>query len=601
MRTLNETKMFELLFEHASIGIAIIEASGRFIAVNKKLCDIAGYTEDEFLTGAVGEKIDQSLIMEEVGKLQPILNNEQESIKYKIKYKNKFGEKKIFAVQAIAIHENGEEEPPTHILKCLEELSTVVELKKEVDKNKFIIDKIMKEMPLSVYFKNLDSQFTLANNVQAERYNAKSNKDLIGKSDFDFLSKEDASEMFAVEQEVIKTGKDSIKLEKHVNSGGSITWVQSVQKRLLDENNEVIGVFGISTDVTESKNAEHEIAEAHNEVSRKNKELKITLQGLKDAQSGLVNSEKLAALGQLVAGIAHEINTPLGAINASNSNIQNSCEKLMENARVPFTLEESALLNTILNSFDGNRDSRLSSREKRKLKKEIVDRFLKNGCLNAARVTDHIIYMNIYDKVDFIVDSIHSVDVLKVLENAKILLSLIKNNMNIELATSKASNVVLALKKYLHNTPDGELTPIDIEDSIETVLTLNSNVIKRGINIVKDYDKIPLINGLPDEITQVWNNLITNGIHAMHNQGDLVISIKKMEQCVHVIFTDTGYGIPDDIKEKIFKPFFTTKVSGEGTGLGLDIVKRIVDKHNGSISLESEVNKGTSFTVMLPL
>ncbi len=117
----------------------------------------------------------------------------------------------------------------------------------------------------------------------------------------------------------------------------------------------------------------------------------------------------------------------------------------------------------------------------------------------------------------------------------------------------------------------------------------------------RNFEAIPHMEVFPDEISQVWNNLITNGIHAMENDGTLTIDVLKKDDSIVVKFTDTGCGIPVDIREKIFTPFFTTKKSGEGTGLGLDIIKRIVDKHHGTISLESEVGVGSTFIVNLPI
>ncbi len=105
----------------------------------------------------------------------------------------------------------------------------------------------------------------------------------------------------------------------------------------------------------------------------------------------------------------------------------------------------------------------------------------------------------------------------------------------------------------------------------------------------------------PDELNQVWTNLLHNALHAMNFEGKLEITVGQQNDCIEVSLKDTGGGIPEEIQDKVFTPFFTTKKEGEGTGLGLDIVKKIVDKHQGTITFKSELNVGTTFYVQLPI
>jgi two-component system NtrC family sensor kinase len=125
-------------------------------------------------------------------------------------------------------------------------------------------------------------------------------------------------------------------------------------------------------------------------------------------------------------------------------------------------------------------------------------------------------------------------------------------------------------------------------------------MLKKGIEVNRNYEEIPKVNCYPDELNQVWTNLIHNSIQAMGNEGTLDVSIKSQKETVQIIITDSGSGIPEEIVGNIFDPFFTTKPAGEGSGLGLDIVKKIVDKHDGEIFVKSRTGK-TSFTVTLPL
>jgi len=140
-----------------------------------------------------------------------------------------------------------------------------------------------------------------------------------------------------------------------------------------------------------------------------------------------------------------------------------------------------------------------------------------------------------------------------------------------------------------------------LREGVETVLTIYQNQIKQGVELVRQYEELPAVHCLPDEINQVWTNLIHNALQAMDRKGTLTVSLRQEGGNALVTIGDTGCGIPEDVREKIFDAFFTTKPAGEGTGLGLDIVRKIVDKHGGRISVDSEVGQGSRFTVSLPI
>jgi signal transduction histidine kinase len=131
-------------------------------------------------------------------------------------------------------------------------------------------------------------------------------------------------------------------------------------------------------------------------------------------------------------------------------------------------------------------------------------------------------------------------------------------------------------------------------------LTIYHNQLKHGVEVTKNYQTVPTILCLPDELNQVWTNLIHNAIQAMNNQGELEIAVFPQSDYVVTQITDSGPGIPDPIKARIFEPFFTTKPAGEGSGLGLDIVRKIVEKHQGKIEVESQPGR-TTFSVILPI
>ena len=142
---------------------------------------------------------------------------------------------------------------------------------------------------------------------------------------------------------------------------------------------------------------------------------------------------------------------------------------------------------------------------------------------------------------------------------------------------------------------------MNISQGIETVLTLYQNQLKHGVEVVRNYQsQVPDVLCYPDELHQVWTNLVHNSLQAMDNKGILSIDIVQQDKWLQVRITDTGKGIPPEILPKIFEPFFTTKAVGEGSGLGLDIVRKIIEKHQGKIDVNSIPNQ-TTFTVFLPM
>ena len=170
----------------------------------------------------------------------------------------------------------------------------------------------------------------------------------------------------------------------------------------------------------------------------------------------------------------------------------------------------------------------------------------------------------------------------------------------IESSTSRISDLVGAIKEYTY-MDQSPVQNVDVVRSLETTLTILNHKLKRGVVVQRDYQPIPLlVNSFGSELNQVWTNLIDNAIDAMHGKGELRVRTYRDADCVVVEIGDDGPGIPSEVQPHIFEPFFTTKGVGQGTGLGLDTVQRIVKKHRGNIQVNSTPGD-TRFQVWLPL
>ena len=255
------------------------------------------------------------------------------------------------------------------------------------------------------------------------------------------------------------------------------------------------------------------------QLKQKNDELENTLKELKETQLQLINSEKMASLGQLVAGVAHEINTPLASINANNEILEKLLKKLPENPQFA----------------------------------------------DYERIFSNIKNINVIDKE----------------------------------AIKRISQIVLSLKKFVR-LDEADLQFADINSELDLTLELIKHETKNKIKITKNYSNIPPVKCYPNMLNQVFMNILMNACQSMPDGGEITITTEFSGRNLFVKIKDTGTGIDEKIKDKLFLAGTTTKQIGIGTGLGLAISKKIVEKHNGNISFVSKKDKGTEFVIQIP-
>lgn len=379
---------------------------------------------------------------------------------------------------------------------------------------------------------------------------------------------------------------------------------QTVDLDRTDEMGELAGSFNsmamqLQTSFSQMKSLNAALRDREKQLEEYNRSLEEQVQ---QRTRELLQAEKMAALGQLVAGIAHEINTPLGAISASSDNMSVALEQsLPQLPQLLQTLSHEQLDDffSLLKSARQNNKDPLSSREERKLKRTLKQELENRGIEPANQLAIALSKLGIRE-LDAAIALLKTPDNTSILETAYNLSVVQNNSHNIKLAVERASRIVFALKTYTHQNYSGEKVKASIVDGIDTVLAIYHNQLKRGIEVRKHYEPVPPLLCYPDELIQVWSNTIGNAIQAMNYQGKLEIDVTQKDNDVVVDIIDSGTGIPASIRDKIFEPFFTTKSVGEGSGLGLDIVRQIVEKHQGAIEVDSQPGR-TRFSIWLPI
>ena len=282
------------------------------------------------------------------------------------------------------------------------------------------------------------------------------------------------------------------------------------------------------------------------EVASRTTELESANQHVSDLQDQLLQSEKLAAIGQLAAGVAHEINNPVGFVNANLGTLKGYVKDLLRMLRAYET-----------GCRDAPRDSAIDAKLKQ-LRREL--------------------------ELDYLCD------------DAPILI-----DESLE-GLSRVCQIVQDLKSFAHADACPEVMATDLHDCLDSTLNIATNEIKYKARVVKDYGVIPEVECVPSQINQVFLNLLINAAHAIpeNTAGVITVRTRSDAAAVYVEVADTGCGIAPSVLPRIFDPFFTTKPVGKGTGLGLSLSYGIVQRHGGRIEVESEPGQGTTFRVVLP-
>ncbi len=316
---------------------------------------------------------------------------------------------------------------------------------------------------------------------------------------------------------------------------------QRVHNKSGDEIGELARAFNKM--VADLERARKDLHKANSELGRTNETLNETVTDLKAAQEQLIQAEKMASLGQLTAGIAHELNNPINFITA---NIQPLKEDMADILKIIARYEKVI--------------------EEKDLGKEFRD-------VDQSRHDNNI---------NFTLKEIN--DLLRGIEDGAM----------------RTSEIVRGLRNF-SRLDQNVIRKANLNDSLESTLTLLNSSYKNRVEIIKEYGNIPEVDCFPGQINQVFMNILSNAIQAIPAEGKIFIKTWSVNNMVKVSVRDTGAGMTEDVRKKIFDPFFTTKDVGKGTGLGLSISFGIIQKHNGEIEVFSKPGEGTEFVIRIPI
>lgn len=333
--------------------------------------------------------------------------------------------------------------------------------------------------------------------------------------------------------------KDVLDLDyRIIHPDGGIRWIHDHVRVINGMDGQPIRLDGISVDITHHKLAEEKLKHQHRELNEAYGKLQAV-------QGQLLQSEKMASIGQLAAGVAHEINNPIGYVYSNLGSLQKYLDDIFllvdtyENAELAFAQQPEALAAV------------------RTVKTKIDLEFLKE-------------------------------DVVALMKESRE-------------GITRVKKIVQDLKDFSHVDTEEEWQFIDLRQGLDSTLNIVNNEIKYKADVIKEYGEIPDVECLPPQLNQVFMNLFVNAAHAIEERGTITIRTGTQGDKVWVEVSDTGKGIAIEHLSRIFDPFFTTKPIGKGTGLGLSVSYSIIQKHHGSINVASEVGVGTTFRVILPV
>lgn len=466
----------------------------------------------------------------------------------------------------------GQEQLPNTLAGCHDELRALrAAHRQELARRQQVEDKlrssqqllqlVMDTLPEAIFWKDFQSNFLGCNKNFAEDAGIDCPDEIVGKSDYDMPWKAEETEFFRqCDRRVMDSNQAEIGIiEPQLHSNGEQTWLETNKVPLHDSEGNVIGILGTYQDITRRRQAELDLQKLNQKLQRQTIELNAALSELQQSQLYLVQNEKMSALGNLVAGVAHEINNPVGFLSGN----------------LKYTQE---YVKDLLGVIDLYRQT-----------------FPKPGNEIEQRLED--------------------IDLEFLQEDLPAMLVSMKEG------TKRIRDISTSLRTFSRADTSAP-TAFNIHEGLNSTLLILKHRLKAddqrpAIQIHKQYGNLSSVDCFAGQLNQVFMNLLSNAIDALEdsngersfqaikadpNRITVTTRISHDENQVHISIADNGPDIPLDVQHKIFDPYFTTKGVGKGTGLGLAISQQIItEKHGGTLSIHSQPGQGTEFVISLPI
>lgn len=511
-------------------------SEGVYLGCNAAYRFFFGKTEKEIIGRKLHDIVHENYIGQSLQKDQEIINSCR-SVQYETELIRDDGEKRnVLVSKAPFSHSDGS---LAGIVGAFVDITEQRRMDDQVRK----MSSALEQSPATIIITNLDGVIEYVNPkfTQTSGYTL---EEAIGHHTRLLKSGEMSKEGYAELWKSISSGREWRGEFHNKRKDGSLYWEFASISPLFDTNGTITNYLAVKEDITERKAAAEALELTQKELMDKHAELTSAYAELKEAQMQIFQQEKMASIGQLAAGVAHEINNPMGFISSNLGTLNKYVNRLSE-----YIAAGEQAVATCGDSVDASRLHELRKR----LKIEYI--------MNDAR-------------------------------------QLIAESQD---GAGRVRRIVQDLKSF-SRVDQTETALVNLNEALETTINIAWNEIKYVAALNREYGDIPEILCFPQQLNQVFLNLLVNAAHAIgEKQGTITVRSWSEKEYVFVSVADTGCGIPDEIRQRIFEPFFTTKEVGKGTGLGLSISYEIIRKHGGEISVESEVGQGTAFVVRLPV
>lgn len=445
-------------------------------------------------------------------------------------------------------------------LLCTFEAITEQRRAMELKESEALLQLVLDNIPQALFWKDRSCTYLGCNRNWAKTAGLADPEAVVGKRDGDIWSPEEAA-LYQEQDELVMANGMSVRhlIEQQQQAGGKVSWIDINRIPIRDGEGNVIGLLGTLEDITDRKQSEVALRASEAQLRQQTEQLQQTLLELRQTQLQLIQTEKMSSLGQLVAGVAHEINNPVNFIHGNINYAQNYAEDLMR----------------------------------------VIELYQKHYPHPVAEIANELATI----EFDFIKQDLEMV------------------LRSMRMGTTRIRKIVQSLRNF-SRLDESEVKDVDIHDGLESTLTILQGQLKSkaslpDIQVVRRYGDIPLVNCYAGQLNQVFMNILVNAIDALHDQEEKrslaanqadpsTITITTEHQAmlgsIVIRIRDNGPGMAPKVRERIFDPFFTTKAIGKGTGLGLSISYQVViEKHGGHLTCTSEPGQGTEFCIEIPV